>query len=344
MISKKGKVDSFAMSKAGSCLYDAIKAKAEQDTAAFQRKLEQQAEALQQEIAWQERKAAWQEQKRKKAEERERREIEHEREVLERKISNAEEKSFDCPACGCSFKLTRGWFYNKDNCYEKGLLFMKPYKEHTCPYCKSIVRLDAGAKILRLHDYETMSHLKSRAKHSLLKLLTILLTIAMFLVLAGIVWGAVVGISILWDMILPHLVSVSNTAILTSAALMVFSLFAPLLNGDLRWKLELESQSGCPWSYIFLGVPFVAIVAFYSWHCRTWWFILGYVLYVLGVLLCCLGNHYTRKGDCEKGIWDVHYYRIAENFYELSGALFLLPAVASVIAIMFIPAVLASLF
>lgn len=126
--------DSFACAFSASCSYDAIKAQAEQETAAFQRELERQ-----------EKRAAHQREKERKAKEQELREREREERILERKTRNAEEKYFKCPACGCSFKLTRGWFLNKKECYEK-MNFLKAnvYKEHTCPYCKSVVRLETG--------------------------------------------------------------------------------------------------------------------------------------------------------------------------------------------------------
>lgn len=142
---KETVTDSFACAFSASCSYDAVKAQAEQETAAFQRELEQQAEALQQELKRQEKRAAHQREKERKAEEQELRERKREERILERKTRNAEEKYFKCPACGCSFKLTRGWFLNKKECYEKiNFLKAKVYKEHTCPYCKSVVQLETG--------------------------------------------------------------------------------------------------------------------------------------------------------------------------------------------------------
>lgn len=142
---KETVTDSFACAFSASCSYDAVKAQAEQETAAFQRELEQQAEALRQELKRQEKWAAHQREKERKAKEQELRERELENRTLERKTRNAEEKYFKCPACGCSFKLTRGWFLNKKECCEKiNFLKAKVYKEHTCPYCKSVVRLETG--------------------------------------------------------------------------------------------------------------------------------------------------------------------------------------------------------
>lgn len=142
---KETVTDSFACAFSASCSYDAVKAQAEQETAAFQRELDRQAEALQQELKRQEKRAAHQREKERKAKEQELREREREERILERKTRNAEEKYFKCPACGCSFKLTRGWFLNKKECYEKiNFLKAKVYKEHTCPYCKSVVRLETG--------------------------------------------------------------------------------------------------------------------------------------------------------------------------------------------------------
>ena len=142
---KETVTDSFACAFSASCSYDAVKAQAEQETAAFQRELERQAEALRQELKRQEKRAAHQREKERKAKEQEFRERELEKKTLERKTRNAEEKYFKCPACGCSFKLTRGWFLNKKEFYQD-INFFKAnvYKEHTCPYCKSVVRLETG--------------------------------------------------------------------------------------------------------------------------------------------------------------------------------------------------------
>ncbi len=188
MILQNGKADSFAMSKAGSCLYDAIKAKAEQDTEAFQRKLEQQAGALRQEIARQEKRSEYQKEKKRKAEEQELLERKREKETLERKDRNSEEKYFKCPACGCSFKLTRGWFMNKEIHSDTGKFFVKPYKEHTCPYCKSIVQIETGERII---NYE----MKECLKLCMCKAIKVTAIITLFVILIGAVGLSAVAIS-----------------------------------------------------------------------------------------------------------------------------------------------------
>lgn len=111
------KKDAFAQASAGACVYDAIKEKAKRETEAFQKELDAK-----------ERKARLEAQKEAK------------------RLRDAEERTFVCPACNNPFEVTRGQF-NKEANWHYGKVIDRYYANHTCPYCHSVVRIDGEKKI-----------------------------------------------------------------------------------------------------------------------------------------------------------------------------------------------------